>query len=164
MNRRLMLTGFQFTFDFTDYNNKLLMTKFINSPNESYHKQRNSLSKLPLLLYLFKGFTFGSTIGQPIAGYMSSSWWGWPSSFYLYGCFGLVWTVLWIIFGASSPAEHRSIMASEKHYIESSLGVEDDQEVSFTYYQPITERASLKSLNIYSLIILRYQKLHGNIY
>lgn len=91
------------------------------------------------MTYFFKGFTFGSVIGQPIAGYMSSSWWGWPSSFYLYGCFGLIWTILWIIFGASSPAEHRSIMASEKDYIQSSLGVEDDEEVSYTSLKSIIE-------------------------
>lgn len=36
---------------------------------------------------------------------------------------------MYIIFGASSPAEHRSIKVSERDYIEHSLGIEDEEEV-----------------------------------
>lgn len=75
------------------------------------------------------GYSFGSIFGQVTAGYMSSSWWGWPSTFYLYGSFGLIWTLLWIAFGASSPSEHRRITESEKRYIESSLGTTEDEKV-----------------------------------
>lgn len=59
---------------------------------------------------------------------MSSSWYGWPSSFYLYGCLGIVWTILWVIFGSSSPADHKHITNCEKDYIETSLGTLDEEE------------------------------------
>lgn len=36
---------------------------------------------------------------------------------------------MWIIFGASSPAEHKGIKASEKEHIESSLGMENNEKV-----------------------------------
>lgn len=65
---------------------------------------------------------------------MASSWYGWPSSFYLYGSFGIIWTVLWIIFGASSPAHHKYILTIERDYIQESLGTKQEEEgVSLLY-------------------------------
>lgn len=82
-----------------------------------------------MCLFQIPGYSFGSIIGQVTAGYMSSSWWGWPSPFYLYGGLGLVWTLLCIIYGASSPAEHIRITETEKMYIESSLSAKEEQKV-----------------------------------
>lgn len=89
--------------------------------------------KIPIFLIdMFSwGFSFGSVVGQPVAGFLASSWLGWPAPFYLYGGFGLIWTVFWIIFGASSPADHKSITQNEREYIETSLGVQKNENVSY---------------------------------
>lgn len=58
---------------------------------------------------------------MPIVGYISSSFIGWPFTFYLYGVIGYIWIVLWFIYGAESPAKYRKISEVEKNYIESSL-------------------------------------------
>lgn len=75
---------------------------------------------------VYSGCSVGTIISMPITGYLSSSWWGWPSSFYFFGTLGLVWCVFWLLFGADSPSTHKSIGLEEKEYIERSLGQEDD--------------------------------------
>ncbi|CAJ0950522.1 unnamed protein product, partial [Mesorhabditis belari] len=50
---------------------------------------------------------------------------GWPSIFYLYGAFGAIFCVLWLIVINDSPAESRFISEEEKSYIlEGRKGVE----------------------------------------
>ncbi|XP_039291932.1 sialin [Nilaparvata lugens] len=46
---------------------------------------------------------------------------GWPSIFYVTGAAAVSCALLWLKAGSDSPAEHSSISAQEKHYIESSL-------------------------------------------
>lgn len=65
---------------------------------------------------------------------MSSTWWGWPSTFYLFAASGYLWMILWAFFGASSPADHKHIMSEERNYIETSLGQVDDAEVRLIFY------------------------------
>lgn len=60
---------------------------------------------------------------MPLIGFISSTWMGWPPSFYIYGVIGFAWIISWIFFGADSPAVHKRITDEERRYIESSLGV-----------------------------------------
>lgn len=55
---------------------------------------------------------------MPLVGFISATSWGWPSTFYLYGLLGLLWVVIWILFSANSPSEHKSISIEERLYIE----------------------------------------------
>jgi MFS family permease len=48
------------------------------------------------------------------------TWW-WPSIFVLFGGVGFVWLAAWVWHGASSPADHPSITAAERDYIEQHL-------------------------------------------
>lgn len=65
-----------------------------------------------------------------VTGLISSSWYGWPMVFYLYGAAGLLWSFLFVFFGYNAPACHPSITEEEKFYIESSLGHVEDKPVS----------------------------------
>jgi len=42
---------------------------------------------------------------------------GWPWVFYLFSIFGLVWTILWVIFGANSAEESAWISDAERAYV-----------------------------------------------
>ncbi|KAG8229382.1 hypothetical protein J437_LFUL000903 [Ladona fulva] len=60
---------------------------------------------------------------MPICGWLSSTKGaGWPSTFYLFGAIGLLWTIVWLLFASSSPEDHRWISEKEKNYILNSLG------------------------------------------
>lgn len=57
-----------------------------------------------------------------MSGVLAESSMGWPSIFYFSGGFTLLWTVVWLLFGASSPATCARISIDEKKYIESMPG------------------------------------------
>lgn len=61
----------------------------------------------------------GNIITLPISGALASGTGGWPSIFYLFASLGVVWCIVWILLGYSSPAEHPYISEGEKNYIES---------------------------------------------
>lgn len=65
----------------------------------------------------FSGKSLGTVFATESTALLSSSWWGWPSSFYLYGIMGLIWSIFMIIFGCNSPQEHKSISQAELEYI-----------------------------------------------
>lgn len=79
--------------------------------------------------FVYTGGPFGTVLAMPITGWISASHTGWPVVFYLYGACGLIWTVMYFILGAESPAHHKNISVEEKYYIEKSLGHENGYEV-----------------------------------
>ncbi|XP_030377028.1 putative inorganic phosphate cotransporter [Scaptodrosophila lebanonensis] len=72
-----------------------------------------------LVGYCYSGSQFGTVVMLSISGYIASSL-GWPSIFYVSGCFGILWSVLWFYYSASIPAQHPTITHNERFYIESS--------------------------------------------
>ncbi|XP_075169622.1 putative inorganic phosphate cotransporter isoform X2 [Haematobia irritans] len=72
--------------------------------------------------YSYAGSQFGTAVMLATSGVMASSSMGWPSIFYMSGGVGLVWSVVFFIWGASSPSECRNISPEEKKFIETSLG------------------------------------------
>uniref|UniRef100_A0A8C9WCZ1 Solute carrier family 17 member 8 n=1 Tax=Scleropages formosus TaxID=113540 RepID=A0A8C9WCZ1_SCLFO len=69
----------------------------------------------------FCGSYAGAVIAMPLAGVLVQ-YVGWPSVFYIYGVFGMIWYTFWFLLAYSSPAEHPTISQEEKTYIESSIG------------------------------------------
>lgn len=65
---------------------------------------------------------------MPITGYLSTSSWGWPASFYVFGVLGVVWCGFWWVLSADRPSTHRGISMEERRYIETSLGQENDDD------------------------------------
>lgn len=70
----------------------------------------------------YSGTQAGSVAMLASSGYLAASSFGWPSIFYVSGGATLVWTVVWILFGASSPALCSRISIEEKKFIESMPG------------------------------------------
>uniref|UniRef100_A0A8C9SWJ0 Solute carrier family 17 member 6b n=1 Tax=Scleropages formosus TaxID=113540 RepID=A0A8C9SWJ0_SCLFO len=69
----------------------------------------------------FCGSYAGAVIAMPLAGILVQ-YSGWSSVFYLYGCFGIVWYMFWILVSYESPAVHPNISDEERKYIEESIG------------------------------------------
>ncbi|XP_011691699.1 PREDICTED: putative inorganic phosphate cotransporter isoform X2 [Wasmannia auropunctata] len=71
--------------------------------------------------FAYAGGQAGTVITMPIAGVLAASSVGWPSVFYLFGALAVVWSLVFLYFGADSPSDHRSISEEERTYIEDSL-------------------------------------------
>ncbi|KAI4900043.1 hypothetical protein NFI96_028144 [Prochilodus magdalenae] len=69
----------------------------------------------------FCGSYAGAVIAMPLAGILVQ-YTGWSSVFYVYGSFGIVWYMFWILVSYESPAEHPTITDEERCYIEESIG------------------------------------------
>ncbi|XP_018412143.1 PREDICTED: vesicular glutamate transporter 3 isoform X3 [Nanorana parkeri] len=69
----------------------------------------------------FCGSYAGAVIAMPLAGVLVQ-YIGWSSVFYIYGVFGIIWYVFWLLHARDSPASHPFITPEERSYIESSIG------------------------------------------
>lgn len=48
--------------------------------------------------------------------------WGWPSVFYVFGFFGIVWFVVWCLICFSDPESHPFITEEERAYLAETIG------------------------------------------
>ncbi|KAH0517226.1 Vesicular glutamate transporter 2 [Microtus ochrogaster] len=69
----------------------------------------------------FCGSYAGAVIAMPLAGILVQ-YTGWSSVFYVYGSFGMVWYMFWLLVSYESPAKHPTIKDEERRYIEESIG------------------------------------------
>uniref|UniRef100_H2ZMF3 Major facilitator superfamily (MFS) profile domain-containing protein n=1 Tax=Ciona savignyi TaxID=51511 RepID=H2ZMF3_CIOSA len=82
------------------------------------------LERSRLATISFSGSYAGAVIGMPIGG-MLVEYAGWPSVFYVFGCCGMAWFILWTLTSHDSPATHPGISHAERTYIEESIGKSD---------------------------------------
>ncbi|CAG9786487.1 unnamed protein product [Diatraea saccharalis] len=75
--------------------------------------------------FVYAGAQLGTIIEMMTSGLLSASRWGWPSVFYVAGVTCLCWSVMWLIFGASSPSTSKWISKEERKYIESNAGSDE---------------------------------------
>ncbi|XP_067632669.1 putative inorganic phosphate cotransporter [Eurosta solidaginis] len=71
--------------------------------------------------FTYTGGPFGIVLMLASSGKLCSSRWGWPSTFYLPGALGLLWSVIWFVYGANTPRDCRHISENERAMIEESL-------------------------------------------
>uniref|UniRef100_A0AAR2LKA0 Major facilitator superfamily (MFS) profile domain-containing protein n=1 Tax=Pygocentrus nattereri TaxID=42514 RepID=A0AAR2LKA0_PYGNA len=69
----------------------------------------------------FCGSYAGAVVAMPLAGILVQ-YSGWSSVFYIYGSFGIIWYMFWILVSYESPADHPTITDEERLYIEESIG------------------------------------------
>uniref|UniRef100_A0A8C4KQ96 Solute carrier family 17 member 8 n=1 Tax=Dromaius novaehollandiae TaxID=8790 RepID=A0A8C4KQ96_DRONO len=69
----------------------------------------------------FCGSYAGAVVAMPLAGVLVQ-YIGWSSVFYIYGMFGIVWYMFWLLHAYESPAAHPTITSEERIYIETSIG------------------------------------------
>uniref|UniRef100_A0A8C6F9B0 Solute carrier family 17 member 8 n=1 Tax=Monodon monoceros TaxID=40151 RepID=A0A8C6F9B0_MONMO len=63
----------------------------------------------------------GAVIAMPLAGVLVQ-YMGWASVFYIYGIFGIIWYMFWLLQAYECPAVHPTISHEERTYIETSIG------------------------------------------
>uniref|UniRef100_A0A3B4Z2J1 Solute carrier family 17 member 8 n=1 Tax=Seriola lalandi dorsalis TaxID=1841481 RepID=A0A3B4Z2J1_SERLL len=99
----------------------------------------------------FCGSYAGAVIAMPLAGVLVQ-YVGWSSVFYIYGVFGIIWYVLWLLLAYGSPAEHPTITDEERMYIESTIG-ETMQQLS-KFKTPW--RRFFTSMPVYAIIVANF--------
>ncbi|XP_043824855.1 vesicular glutamate transporter 3 isoform X3 [Dromiciops gliroides] len=69
----------------------------------------------------FCGSYAGAVVAMPLAGVLVQ-YIGWSSVFYIYGMFGIIWYMFWLLHAYECPASHPTISEEERTYIETSIG------------------------------------------
>lgn len=95
---------------------------------------------------VFSGAQVGTVIGTALSGPLIH-YWSWPSVFYVFGIFGILWFVLWNLICFSDPMCHPYISDQEKKYLEAELLSSDDKKD-----RPTPWRAILTSIPVWGLI------------
>lgn len=85
------------------------------------------LEKTRLAAFAFSGSYIGTVLSLLISGGLFSAGYKWPSIFYLFGSFGILWFVCWCFMIAENPAKHSTITDTELDYIQSSIGYTEEQ-------------------------------------
>ncbi|GBP75625.1 Putative inorganic phosphate cotransporter [Eumeta japonica] len=89
----------------------------------------------------YAGIPIGTILAMPLCGILSNTALGWKLIFYCMGVLTIVTGLLWGVFAASSPAEHRFMSYHERVYIEKSLQSGDESpSMSIPWRQILTSR------------------------
>ncbi|XP_065369173.1 putative inorganic phosphate cotransporter isoform X2 [Calliphora vicina] len=75
---------------------------------------------------VYSGAQFGTALLLAVSGSIFDSSMGWPGIFYITGGIGLLWSAIFLIFGADTPRDSKIISKEEREYIEALTG--SDQE------------------------------------
>ncbi|XP_067634385.1 sialin-like isoform X2 [Eurosta solidaginis] len=106
-----------------------------------------------MLTYCSSGLELGIVIMLATSGMLSSSSWGWPSTFYIPGGLGLLWSVIWFLFGASTPNDCKYLSPAERTLISISLDTNGNSEKCNTVVHLIPWKAILASRPFLVLVL-----------
>ncbi|XP_064477856.1 sialin-like [Ornithodoros turicata] len=69
------------------------------------------IERARILSICFVGSSIGSIVAMPTTGFLiqSDTLGGWPSTFYLFGAVTIIWFLLWSVFAANRPEDHRCV-------------------------------------------------------
>ncbi|XP_043938539.1 vesicular glutamate transporter 2 [Protopterus annectens] len=102
----------------------------------------------------FCGSYAGAVIAMPLAGVLVQ-YTGWSSVFYVYGSFGIIWYMFWILVSYESPAKHPTITVEERTYIEESIG-EGANILGSTEKFKTPWRKFFTSMPVYAIIVANF--------
>lgn len=97
---------------------------------------------------VYSGAEFGTALLLAISGSIFDSEMGWPGIFYITGAIGIVWSLVFLIFGADSPRNTKFISEAEKKYIECSTG-SDNQQINGVSIEDEVNFSVFTLLNVY---------------
>lgn len=83
---------------------------------------------------VYSGAQLGTTIILATSGVIFDSNIGWPGIFYISGGVALVWSVIFLYFGAESPEQSKVISITEQKYINSLTGSGEESQVSNLFF------------------------------
>ncbi|XP_077328416.1 vesicular glutamate transporter 3 [Lithobates pipiens] len=101
----------------------------------------------------FCGSYAGAVIAMPLAGVLVQ-YIGWSSVFYIYGVFGIIWYVFWLLHATEGPAAHPFISPEEKSYIESSIGENSSLVTTSKFKTPW--KKFFTSMPVYAIIVANF--------
>uniref|UniRef100_A0A5F9DHY2 Solute carrier family 17 member 8 n=1 Tax=Oryctolagus cuniculus TaxID=9986 RepID=A0A5F9DHY2_RABIT len=101
----------------------------------------------------FCGSYAGAVVAMPLAGVLVQ-YIGWSSVFYIYGMFGIIWYMFWLLQAYECPAVHPTISSEERTYIETSIG-EGANLVSLSKFNTPWKRF-FTSLPVYAIIVANF--------
>ncbi|NXK28370.1 VGLU2 protein, partial [Arenaria interpres] len=102
----------------------------------------------------FCGSYAGAVIAMPLAGILVQ-YTGWSSVFYVYGSFGIVWYMFWLLVSYESPAKHPTITDEERRYIEESIGESANLLGAMEKYKT-PWRKFFTSMPVYAIIVANF--------
>lgn len=79
---------------------------------------------------VYSGAQFGTAVLLAISGNIFDSSIGWPGIFYMTGGIAILWSIVFLIFGADTPRNSKFITEEECHYIEVFTGSNKESAVS----------------------------------
>ncbi|KAH0500135.1 Vesicular glutamate transporter 3 [Microtus ochrogaster] len=95
----------------------------------------------------------GAVVAMPLAGVLVQ-YIGWASVFYIYGMFGIIWYMFWLLQAYECPAAHPTISNAEKTYIETSIGEGANLASPSKFNTPW--RRFFTSLPVYAIIVANF--------
>ncbi|XP_073476492.1 vesicular glutamate transporter 3 [Aquarana catesbeiana] len=101
----------------------------------------------------FCGSYAGAVIAMPLAGVLVQ-YIGWSSVFYIYGVFGIIWYVFWLLHATEGPAAHPFISPEERSYIESSIGENSSLVTTSKFKTPW--KKFFTSMPVYAIIVANF--------
>jgi ACS family sodium-dependent inorganic phosphate cotransporter len=70
----------------------------------------------------YAGAHLGTAFTNVVSGFLISTTKDWASVFYLFGCLGLVWNLLWLLMCYSYPDSHPCMTDKEREFLLKELG------------------------------------------
>ena len=67
------------------------------------------------------GSRLGAALTPPLVVWMMT-YWGWRTPFFVFGCVGVLWSVVWFLYYRDTPDEHGSVNPAERELIHSAMG------------------------------------------
>ncbi|XP_046750762.1 putative inorganic phosphate cotransporter [Diprion similis] len=95
------------------------------------------------------GIQVGTVLGTSLSGVLiHNSSMGWPVVFYVFGAFGVVWFLAWILLCSSYPDSHPFISDQEKKYLHDTMVEHTQKETGRTPWWQILTSAPMWALMI----------------
>lgn len=113
------------------------------------------LERSKLATIAVSGAHIGTVVAMPLSGVLAQHL-GWASVFYVFGCMGILWAIVWFLVVKNSPAEDPNISEEERLYIETSLA-NDDQKKDVK----VPWKAIFTSLPVWAIVVAHFSENWG---
>jgi ACS family sodium-dependent inorganic phosphate cotransporter len=95
--------------------------------------------------FTLSGISVGNIIAFPLATWIMLTL-GWRSVFYIFGLFGFIWCVFWLLGAANRPEEHTGIGSEELQYIQ-------ENRPDITPVASVPWKTLLSKMEIWTLVV-----------